>query len=75
MKLESVLEKDKRWSVVVSTAAPVATGPASAAFFVSNRTAKRTTIRTRDNAWRIGDQAMNKYAFVTTNAITRGSFQ
>ena len=62
MRMALELEKDKLWSGVVSTAAPFATGPAKTwALSVLNRTANRT----RDNTWKIGDQAMNKTASVT----------
>lgn len=78
MRLGSVQEKDKNGTSVVLTAAPVARRPRTPALPIlsrtENRTANGTVIRTRDNAWTIGDQAMNKCSFVTTSAMTRGCF-
>ena len=78
MRLESVKEKDKDGTSIVSTTAPVArcsrTSALSILSRIENRTANGTVIRTRDNAWTIGDQAMNKCGFVTTSATTRGCF-
>ena len=71
MRMGKILENDSRWIGVVSTAAVVATSYAKTwALSVSNRTANRS----RDNAWTIGDQAMNKTASVTASANARGCF-
>ena len=71
MRMGKILENDRRWSGVVSTAALVAPGYAKRwTLSVLNR----TTNRTRDNAWKIGDQAMNKTAFGTISALARGCF-
>ena len=73
MRLESVLEKDKHWSGVVSTAAPVATGTASAWRFLSElnqRTANQNKGQCLEDR-RSGDEQVR---LCDHHAITRGSF-
>lgn len=66
------MKRDKFGTAVTRTAVPVAPGPATTvALSVFNSIANKA----RDNAWKIGDQAMKKGAFEIASGITRGCFE